>query len=86
MAKRTAYQERVIRDYYRNARSIALARLSELASELYLAEGRARSAAWKRIAAAMETLEVPRSRIEHLLKTDNPALVAALVQELHAQP
>ena len=33
----------------------------------------------------LEKLKVPASRIEHLLKQDNPSLVAKLVEELLAK-
>jgi hypothetical protein len=59
-----------------------LQRLGEMVTDLYLAEGKARARLWKRIAAALEKLEVPASRIEHLVETDNPALVADLLKTL----
>ena len=82
MAERTRYQEKVIKRYYDNLDAIALARLGELVGELYLAEGKKRQTAWKRIVAALEKLKVPASRIEHLQKQDKPELVAQLVSEL----
>lgn len=82
MAERSKYQDRIIKNYYQNRESIALQRLSELVSELYLAEGKARATKWKQVAAALEKLKVPPSRIDHLTKQDNPALVAKLVEEL----
>ena len=59
-----------------------LQRLGEMVTDLYLAEGNARAPLWKRIAAALENLEVPAARIEHLVKSDNAALVADLLKTL----
>ncbi len=80
--KRTSYQDRIIRNYYENQDSIMLQRLGELLTDLYLAEGKARERLWKRAAGALERLKVPPERIEHLVASDNPALLAKLVQEL----
>ncbi len=78
----TPYQQRIIRNYYQNQQALMLQRLQEIVSELYLAEGKARQRLWRRAASAMEKLQVPASRIEHLVQTDNPAFLAKLVQEL----
>ncbi len=80
--KRSAHQERIIRNYYQNRDSIMLQRLGELVTDLYLADGKARERIWKRVVGALEKLEVPRSRIDHLVKSDNPAMLANLVKEL----
>jgi hypothetical protein len=85
MAKRTAYQEKIIKNYYQNMESISLQKLSELVTDLYLAEGKKRAQSWERIVLALEKLKVAPSRIEHLVKQDNPALVAKLVTELMGQ-
>jgi len=82
MPKRSSYQERVIRNYYRNQDAISLQRLGELVSELYLAEGKGRARLWQRVAAALEKLKVPRQRIDHVVASDNPSLLANLVKEL----
>lgn len=82
MGKRSSHQERIIKNYYRNYDSIMVQRLGELVTDLYLAEGKARAKLWERIAAALKNLEIPEQRIDHLLKSDNPTLVANLVQEL----
>jgi hypothetical protein len=83
MAKRSGYQQRVIRNYYQNRDAIALQRLGELVTDLYLAEGKSRQRLWQRVVAALEKLDVPKQRIDHLVASDNPSLVANLVQELH---
>ncbi|MDZ7618053.1 MAG: hypothetical protein U1E05_13700 [Patescibacteria group bacterium] len=79
---RTAYQQQVIRNYYRNRDSIATQRLSELITDLYLAEGKARERLWGRVAAALENLEVPKDQIAHLVQSNDPALVARQLEKL----
>lgn len=85
MAERSKYQQNIIKNYYENREAISLQRLSELVTELYLAEGKARQKQWKNVAAALEKLKIPASRIEHLVKSDNPSLLAKLVEELLAK-
>jgi hypothetical protein len=83
--ERTKYQEKIIRNYYQNADAIALQKLGEQITELYLAEGKAKATVWKRVIGHLEKLKVPASRIEQLKKADNPALVAKLLEELLAK-
>ncbi len=79
----TAYQQKIIKRYYDNADTIGLQRLSELVGELYLAEGKKKQdKAWEAAGKAMQKLEVPAARIEHLLQKRDPTLVAELVREL----
>ena len=82
MAKRSAYQQRVIRNYYKNQDAIMVQRLGDLLTDLYLAEGKARQRLWNRAAGAMEKLDVPKSQIDHIVQSDNPSLLANLVQQL----
>jgi hypothetical protein len=85
VAERSKHQQKIIKNYYENREAISLQRLSELVTELFLAEGKARQKQWKNIASALEKLKVPPARIEHLIKQDNPSLVAKLVEELLAK-
>ena len=80
MTNRTSYQERVIRNYYQNRDAIALQKLSEMVTDLYLAEGKSQERLWGRVAAALEKLDVPKSRVDHLVASRNPSLVANLVK------
>jgi hypothetical protein len=82
MSDYTPHQQKIIKRYYDNQDTIHHQRLAELVSELYLAEGKKRQKAWQAAAAAMQKLGVPQSRIDHLLKENNPALVAEVVKEL----
>ena len=82
MAKRSRYQQRVIKNYYDNQDAIMLQRLGELVTDLYLAEGKSRARLWQRAAAAMKKLKVSTARIEHIVRSDNPTLLASLVKQL----
>ncbi len=82
MAKRSSYQQRVIRNYYENRDTIMLQRLGDLVTELYLAEGRARTRLWKRVRTALENLKVPKNQIDHLVASDNPSLLANELKRL----
>jgi len=83
--KYTKHQQKIIKNYYENRESISLQRLSELVTELYLAEGKSRERQWKYIVGALEKLGLPEERIEHLRKKDDPRLLAKLVEELMAR-
>jgi hypothetical protein len=81
----TPYQQKIIKRYYDNLSTIKSQRLAELVGELYLATGKKRARVWEQIVACMAELKVPQSRIDHLRKQDNPALVAEVVKELEAR-
>jgi hypothetical protein len=85
VGKHSKHQQKIIKNYYENRDAISLQRLSELVTELYLAEGKARQRQWKYIIGALEKLRIPKTRIDHLVKQDNPSLVAKLVEELLAK-
>lgn len=85
MAEYTKYQQKIIKNYYEHADQIALQRLQELVTDLYLAEGKARERCWKNLNGVLEKLKIPATRIEHLRKQDDPTLLAKLVEELMAK-
>ncbi|MBI1899845.1 MAG: hypothetical protein HYS13_01870 [Planctomycetia bacterium] len=85
MAQNSKRQQRIIRDYYENQEAIALQKLAEHVTELFLAEGKARQQRWKHIVAQLENLKVPQSRIDHLVQKDDAALLAKLLEELMAK-
>ena len=82
MADLTPYQQKIINRYYQNWDSIKLQQLSELATELYLAEGKKRERLWKRLEDLLRKMEFPESRISHLLEKRDPALVVGIMREL----
>lgn len=85
MADYTPYQQKIIKRYYDNQDTIQRQKLAELVSDLYLSQGKKRQKAWEGAAAAMLKLGVPQSRVDHILKQDNPALVAQVVKELEGK-
>jgi hypothetical protein len=85
MSDYTPYQQKIIKRYYDNQGPLQHQRLAELVSELYLAEGKKLKKLWESAAAAMRKLGVPEARIDHLVKQQNPALVAELVKEFESK-
>lgn len=81
----THHQQKIIKRYYNNQDTLLRQRLAEMVSDLYLSEGKKRQHIWKRVGEAMKKLEIPQSRIDHLLKQDNPALLAEVVKELEGK-
>ncbi len=79
---RSRYQEKVIKNYYRNLDAIALQRAMEQVSELYLCEGKKREQTWKRLIANLEKLGLPASQIEHLKEQNDPERIAEALKKL----
>lgn len=82
MADHSKHQQKIIKNYYENREAIALQRVQELITELYLTEGKKREKHWDSIATHLEKLEVSERQIAHLRKEDKPELLAKLIQEL----
>jgi hypothetical protein len=76
------YQKKIIKRFYDNREDIDSRKLSEITSDLYLAEGKKKERLWKQASEIMERLNVPKSRVEHVLKTANPAILAEVVNDL----
>jgi hypothetical protein len=76
----TAHQRKVINNYYKNRDSIALQRVQELVTELYLAEGKKRDKVWEQVASNLEKLEVKQPQIDHLRKQNKPELLAEFIK------
>jgi hypothetical protein len=82
MADYTPYQQKIIKRYYRNFDAIKLQRLSELATEIYLAEGKKRDRLWTQVEESLRKLEFPESRIAHLMQKRDPTLLVGILKEL----
>ena len=78
------HQKKVIGRYYENRHQIDNQRSSELLTNLYLAEGKKRDKLWKSAEDVMTRLKVPKSRIEHVMKTGDPAILAEVVNDLQS--
>ncbi len=84
MAERdySPYQQKIIKRYYDNRDTSQLQRLAELATEIYLAEGKKRERLWTQVAQTLTRLGLPESRVQHVLDKRDPALLPGIVQEL----
>jgi hypothetical protein len=84
VADYTPYQRKIIERYYKNLDAIQFQRLCELATDLYLAEGRKRDRLWCRVEESLQKLEFPASRIELLLQKRDPELLVGILKELES--
>lgn len=84
MAKQeySAYQKDVISNYYNNLSAISLGRLSELVSELYLADTDAKKARlWERVQKAMVNLKIAPAIISHIMAKKDVKILAKNLNE-----
>ena len=76
------YQKAVISGYYDNLDTIMLRKLSELVTELYLADTQAkRERLWQRAHKAMVKLKVPPAIIDHIMEKKNVEVLAKNIQD-----
>jgi hypothetical protein len=89
MAKReySQYQKNVINNYYGNLDTIMLGKLSELISELYLAETDAkRDRLWERVHKAMLNLKIPLAIINHIMTKKDVKILAQNLNDWMVSP
>ena len=84
MKDRSEYQKQVIKRYYDNRGQIDEQRLGELVTSLFLAEGKRRVNLWRTAEQIMIRLNVPNSRVEHVVGTDDPAILAEVVKDIQS--
>lgn len=82
MAEFTKYQQKVVKNYYDNRENIALQRVQELITEVYLTEGKKQEKHWESLRLHLGKLGIKPDVIEHLLTEKKPELVATLVKKL----
>jgi len=76
------YQQDVIQSYYKNLDTITLAKLQELVTELYLADGDSkRKRLWQRAHKAMVKLKIKPAIIEHIMQKRSPEVLAKNLQD-----
>ncbi len=76
------YQKDVISNYYNNLSVISLGKLSELVSELYLAETDAKKdRLWERAKKAMINLKIPPAIIDHIMAKKDVKILAKNLNE-----
>ena len=84
MAQRdySEYQQNIINRYYDQMDTIALHKLQELVSELYLADTDAkRKRLWDRVHKAMIKLKVPPQIAEHIMSKKDIEILAKNLQD-----
>ncbi len=76
------YQKKVISGYYDNLNAIMLQKLSELVTELYLADSQARKdRLWQRANKAMLNLKIPPAIINHIMQKKDVEVLAKNLQD-----
>ena len=83
MAKeRTRYQEKAIRNYYRNLDAIRAQRLQDLVAEIFLATTEKKKAAlWARAGEILAATQMPTEELEALMHARDIEALAAVVNE-----
>ena len=79
--ERSRFQEKIIKDYYKNRDAIGLQKAQEAVTELYLSEGKKRESVWKRLVGHLEKIGLPQSQIDHLREQDDPEMVANVLKK-----
>ena len=76
------YQKSVISDYYKNLDTIMLQKLSELVTELYLAETKTKyDQLWDRANKAMVKLKILPATIDHIMEKRDVQILAQNLQD-----
>jgi hypothetical protein len=80
----SSYQRGIINRYYEHLDTIALQKLSEIVSDLYLAEGSRSTKLWTSARAALMKLTAPDDpRVANVLSTRSVTALAKLVSDLN---
>jgi len=82
MADYTPYQKKIIQRYYDNSDDIGYQQLSELVSEIYLAEGKKRDSLWKKVEKALAKVKVDQTMVEHIMAKKDPKVLADVISKL----
>jgi len=78
----SSYQRNVIKRYYDNLDTIALQRLQELVTELYLARNTPKEyKLWQRVEKALRHLKVKTPIIEHIMTKRSAKVLADNLQD-----
>ena len=76
------YQKTVISGYYKNLDSIMLQKLSELVTELYLADTKAKQdRLWQQAQKAMTKLKICPATIAHIMEKQDVQILAKNLQD-----
>ena len=77
------HQQKIIKRYYNEQPTIMRDRLAQLVGDLYLASGKTRARLWKQ--AAGQKLGYAQARIDHIVASDKPEILAGVVKELESK-
>ncbi len=82
MREYTPYQRGVIKRYYEHKPDLMLQKLSELVSDIMVAEDeKKRKHLWAQAERALRGLKVPSWRIAKILESQDPNLLAEVVKD-----
>jgi hypothetical protein len=84
MAKQeySGYQKKVIQDYYKHKDTIALTRLQELVTELYLAETQTKKKRlWQQVEKALDKIKLKPTVKSHILEKQDVQILAKNINE-----
>lgn len=86
MAERdySKFQQKVIKRYYDNREQVDEQRLAELTTEIYLASGKKLDKLWTTAEEILRRMKVMPSRIEHILTTKDPTILAEVVKDVQS--
>ncbi|MFN9040371.1 MAG: hypothetical protein ACK5YO_29030, partial [Planctomyces sp.] len=76
------YQQKVIQRYYDNREQMDEQRLAELVTNLYLAPPKKQAKLWESAEELMTRMLIPATRIAHVMKTKDAAVLAKVVEEI----
>jgi len=80
--ERSHYQQQVISKYYDNLDTIMLNKLSELVTDLYLADTPTKKdRLWDRAQKAMMNLKIPQAIINHIMQKKSVEILAKNLQD-----
>lgn len=78
----SSYQRGIVNRYYENRDTIALNKLSEMVSELYLAEGKKADTLWKRVQTALANTKASQEKVSAIIAKRDLEGLAKLIGEL----
>ncbi|MCF7972251.1 MAG: hypothetical protein K9N55_00390 [Phycisphaerae bacterium] len=85
MPEYSKFQKSVISNYYNNLDTLMLGKLSELVTELFLAEtDKKRIRLWERAEKAMINLKIPPAIIKHIMEKEDVQILAKNLQDWQA--
>ena len=85
MPEYSKFQKNVISNYYNNLDTLMLGKLSELVTELFLAEtDKKRIRLWERAEKAMINLKIPPAIIKHIMEKEDVQILAKNLQDWQA--